>query len=108
MSNKINRDDATLSASKDKGRLSRRGLFKKMMYGGAAVGAVGGTAKVADSLVTEIEAEAETNLQRAYKIDVAPGDKIIAEREHVLMSKEEKESMVEMFVDNYEKSHPES
>ena len=94
MSNEINQDAAALS---------RRGLFKKLIYGGTAVGAAAGVAKVADSALTEAEADA----QKAYAKDVTPGDRVIAEREHVLMSGEEKESMVDMFVENYEKSRPE-
>lgn len=101
-------DDSASPVSREDKGVSRRGFFKRFMYGGAAVGAAGGAAKVADDAVDEAKSEAVANLQKAYEMDVAPGDKIIAEREHVLMTDEEKENMLNMFIENYEKSHSDS
>lgn len=102
MTNEKGQGSAATPASSNDKALSRRGLFKKLMFGAAAVGVAGGTAKVADSMLPE------TDLQKAYAMDVTPGNKIIAEREHVLMSRKEKQSMVQMFVEDYEKSRSET
>ncbi len=81
---------------------SRRGFFKKLALGGAALTTAGATVKFADSMMPDVD------LQAAYKNDVEPGDAILAQREYVLMSKEEKESMVQMFIDDYEKNKTET
>ena len=81
---------------------SRRGFFKKLALGGAALTTAGATVKFADSVMPSVDRQA------AYQKDVDPGDEILAQREHVLMSKEEKESMVQMFIDDYEKNKTEA
>jgi hypothetical protein len=94
---------AAVAAQADGEVSSRRGFFKKLMVGGATVTVAGGVVKVADSAITS-----EFDAQKAYLDDVTPGDKIIAEREHVLMSREEKQDMLKMFLGNYQKSRSET
>ena len=96
-------DSAAVAVQADDNALSRRGFFKKLMVGGATVTVAGGTVKVADSVVAP-----ELDAQKAYIDDVTPGDKIIAEREHVLMTKKEKQDMLKMFLGNYQKSRSEA
>ena len=75
---------------------ARREFCKKMAFGGVALTAAGGAVKYADSMMPNVDPQA------AYRKDVDPGDEVIAQREHVLMSQEEKENMVQMLIDNYE------
>ena len=103
MSHKKKQDSAAVAGQADDTVSSRRRFFKKLMIGGATVTAAGGVVKVADSVVS-----AEIDEQKAYLPDVTPGDKIIAEREHVLMSKKEKQDMVKMFLTNYQKDRYET
>lgn len=103
MSSKQKQVNADVAAQADGELASRRGFFKKLMIGGATVTAAGGVVKVADSVITS-----EFDAQQAYLDDVTPGDKIIAEREHVLMSREEKQDMLKMFLGDYQKSRSET
>ena len=103
MSHKKKQDSAAVAVQADDTVSSRRGFFKKLMVGGATVTAAGGVVTVADSVVTS-----ELDAQKAYMADVTPGDKIIAEREHVLMSSKEKQDMVKMFLENYQKDRSET
>ncbi len=103
MSRKKKQDSAAVANQADDTASSRRGFFKKLMIGGATVTAAGGVVKVADSVLAS-----ELDAQKAYMADVTPGDKIIAEREHVLMTREEKQDMVKMFLTNYQKSRSET
>lgn len=93
--------DHLSDAEDDSKTASRRGFFKKLAFGGVALTAAGGAVKYADSMMPSVDPQA------AYQKDVDPGDEVIAQREHVLMSQEEKESMVQMFIDNYENNKTE-
>ena len=103
MSHKKKQDSAAVAVQADDTVSSRRGFFKKLMIGGATVTAAGGVVTVADSVVSS-----ELDAQKAYMADVTPGDKIIAEREHVLMTGKEKQDMVKMFLQNYQKDRSET
>lgn len=103
MSRKKKQFSAAVAAPADGEVSSRRGFFKKLMIGGATVTVAGGTVKVADSVIAS-----EFDAQQAYLDDVTPGDKIIAEREHVLMTRKEKQDMLKMFLGNYQKSRSEA
>lgn len=84
--------------NKLKARTSRRGFIKKALISAVAVTATAGLAKKTASLIPE------GNLQDKYLDDVLPGDKILAKREYVLMTKEEKEELIKTFADNYKKA----
>ncbi len=64
--------------------ISRRSFFKK-----AAVGAVAlaGTSELADLVASSVS---ETSPSELYAKDILPGDRVLAEREYVLMSDREK------------------
>ncbi len=74
---------------------SRRDFFKKAAIGGVSIAGAAGVVKLADS------AKTERDLQAAYLRDVASGDRILQEREYVVMTAKEKEDMVRMFEENY-------
>ena len=76
-------------------RTSRRDFFKK-----AAVGAVAvtGTAELAKVTASSL---ADDDAQTLYEKDVAAGDRVLAERDYVLMSDQEKKAMIQGFVDDY-------
>jgi hypothetical protein len=74
---------------------SRRDFFRK-----AAVGAVAvtGTAELAKVTASSL---ADEDARTLYEKDVAAGDRVLVEREYVLMSDREKDEMIQGFVDNY-------
>jgi len=76
-------------------RTSRRDFFRK-----AAVGAVAvtGTAELAKVTASSL---ADEDARTLYEKDIAAGDRVLVEREYVLMSDREKDEMVQGFVDNY-------
>jgi len=76
-------------------RSSRRDFFRK-----AAVGAVAvtGTAELAKVTASSL---ADDNAQTLYEKDIVAGDRVLAEREYVVMSDQEKDEMLQGFVDNY-------
>jgi len=76
-------------------RTSRRDFFRK-----AAVGAVAvtGTAELAKVTASSL---ADEDARTLYEKDIAAGDRVLVEREYVLMSDQEKDEMVQGFVDNY-------
>ncbi len=76
---------------------ARRGFFFYMAVGGASVASVIGLGKFADTVIPENIA------QEAYRKDVLVGDRVLAEKEYVLMTEQEKQELVRMFVDNYKK-----
>ena len=82
----------------DKKTLSRRRFFKR-----AAVGAVAltGTAELAKQAASSIP---DPDPQHLYEKDIQAGDAAIAEWEYVVMSKEEKQDMVQALIDNHKKT----
>ena len=79
----------------DPRKTSRRNFFRKAAIGAVAVTGTTELAKVtASSLVDD-------NAQTLYAKDIVAGDRVLAERQYVVMSDQEKEEMVQGFVDNY-------
>ena len=76
---------------------SRRGFIKKALISAVAVAA---TAKLAEKTASMI---AEPDHQKEYLGDVLPGDRVMAEREYVLMSDSEKKQLVGSFEKDYRK-----
>lgn len=83
--------------NKMKTRSTRRGFLKKALFAGVAATA---TAAAAKKTVDLIPGE---NPQEQYLKDVLPGDRAMAAREYVVMSKEEKISLVKALEENYKK-----
>lgn len=79
-----------------KARSSRRGFLKKAVVAGVAATATAGIAKKTGDLLLK------EDFQAAYLKDVLPGDKVLASREYVEMSQEEKNAMLRLFKKNYE------
>lgn len=78
-----------------KARSSRRGFLKKAIVGAVAVTATAAVAKkTGDVLLKE-------DVQQAYLNDVLPGDKVLASRQYVEMTAEEKKSLVASLQNNY-------
>ncbi|MBI5588309.1 MAG: hypothetical protein HY889_08095 [Deltaproteobacteria bacterium] len=80
-----------------KARETRRGFLKKALFAGVAVTA---TATVAKKTVSMIPGE---DPQEQYIKDVLPGDRAMAAREYVVMSREEKKALVKTLVEDYKK-----
>jgi hypothetical protein len=78
-----------------KARSSRRGFLKKAIVGTVAVTATAAVAKKTGDILLKEDA------QQAYLNDVLPGDKVLAGRQYVEMTVEEKKSMVARFESNY-------
>ena len=74
---------------------SRRDFFRKAAVGAVAVTGTAELAKVTASSLTD------DNAQTLYAQDIAVGDRVLADREYVVMSDQEKEDMIQGFVDNY-------
>jgi secreted PhoX family phosphatase len=74
---------------------SRRDFFKKAAVGAVAVTGTAELAKVTASSLTD------DNAQTLYAKDIAAGDRVLAERDYVLMSDQEKKAMIQGFVDDY-------
>jgi hypothetical protein len=78
-----------------KARSSRRGFLKKAIVGAVAVTATAAVAKkTGDVLLKE-------DPQQAYLNDVLPGDSILAGRQYVEMTRDEKKSLVARLIKNY-------
>jgi len=75
--------------------VSRRGFFKKIAIGGAVIGTSVGLFKAADAIAPDVDS------QLAAKQSTAAGDLALAKEEYVLMSRQEKDEMVQMLVNNY-------
>ncbi len=82
---------------KSKKMMPRRSFFKGVIAGGAFMAGAAGLIMLADSVIVT------KSPQEAYLNDVLPGDKIIGEMEHVVMSDREKGKLVKMFEENYRK-----
>ncbi len=74
---------------------SRRGFLKKAII---TTVAVVGTAKLAEKTVSVIT---EADHQKEYLGDVLPGDREMASRKYVQMTKAEKKAMVRQFEKDY-------
>ena len=74
---------------------ARRRLFRQ-----AAIGAVSvtGTAGLAKSVV---DAVPEPDLKQKYQRDAAQGETELRQREYVVMTNQEKEAMLQSFINNY-------
>ncbi|MCG7988028.1 MAG: hypothetical protein JAZ20_07340 [Candidatus Thiodiazotropha weberae] len=81
--------------SSDEPNPVRRRLFRQ-----AAIGAVGvtGTAGLAKSVV---DAVPEPDLKQKYHRDATQGETELSQREYVVMTNQEKEAMLQSFIDNY-------
>ncbi len=78
---------------------SKRAFLTKVLIGGVAAVS---TAAIAKKLISS-EAAGKKNTQQAYVNDEIMQDKTMKDKEYVLMSREEKEKMVQMFVSDYNK-----
>lgn len=83
--------------NKMKTRSTRRAFLKKALVTGVAVGATAAAAKKTAELIPG------ENPQEQYLKDVLPGDRVLGAREYVVMSKEEKRSLVKTLEENYKK-----
>ena len=78
------------AANRAKAHTSRRVFLKKAVFSTVAVAATATLAKkTGDVLLKDKE-----DLQKLYLNDVLPGDNVLARRQYVLMTKEEKEALV--------------
>jgi len=76
---------------------ARRWFFKGVATAGVAVASIGGIAAAFRNGKTEMD------YQDAYDQDVIPGDKILQKNGFEEISSQEKQEMVQMFIDDYEK-----
>ncbi|VAX06714.1 hypothetical protein MNBD_GAMMA26-468 [hydrothermal vent metagenome] len=97
MANKYLHDGGKMDKSDNKQSVSRRGFLEKIAIGGAAIGASAGLFKIADSMAPDVDQQLATK----QDADAAAGDRALANEEYVLMSRQEKDEIVQMFVDNY-------
>lgn len=92
---KIEKPDTAGMDNKAKAQSSRRGFIKKAVLAGIAVTATAGLAKkTSDVLLKE-------DFQKLYMNDVLPGDKELASRQYVLMTRGEKEALVKTLIENH-------
>ncbi|MCG7949375.1 MAG: hypothetical protein N0E59_01400 [Candidatus Thiodiazotropha taylori] len=82
-------------SSSDEPNPVRRRLFRQVAIGAAGVT---GTAGLAKSVV---DAVPEPDLKKKYRQDALQGEKELSEREYVVMTNQEKEAMLQSFIDNY-------
>ncbi len=75
---------------------TKRWLFKGAATAGVALAAFGGW------IGLRSDKENKINYQAAYDQDVLPGDKILQQNGFEEISKEETETIVQMFIDDYE------
>ncbi len=75
---------------------ARRLFFKGVATAGVAVASVGAFASQLRS------GKAEMDYQAAYDRDVIPGDKILQDNGFEEIGQQEKEDMLQMFIDDYE------
>lgn len=83
------------AAQGDEVRAARRGFFKKAAVGAVSITGTAGLAKVV------VDSVPPPDLRDLYAKDGLAGVKELKQREYVLMSDQEKEDMVQSFVDNY-------
>jgi len=85
------------STNQDEPSKSRRLFFKGAATAGVALASIGGMAAALRNGKTKID------YQAAYDKDVIPGDKILQQNGFEEIGQEEKEEMVQMFIDDYDK-----
>jgi hypothetical protein len=76
-------------------KVSRRDFFKKTAVGTVALT---GTAELARVTASSIP---DDTAQQLYGKDILAGARVLKEREYVVMSDQEKEEMIQGFVDDY-------
>ncbi len=76
-------------------RSSRRGFLKKAIISTVAVTATAAVAKKTGDVLLKEDA------QQAYLNDVLPGDKVLAGRQYVEMTADEKRALVAGMIKNY-------
>lgn len=81
--------------NKVKAHSSRRGFLKKAVISAVAVTATAAAAKKASDVLLKEDA------QQAYLNDVLPGDEVLAARKYVVMTGEEKKTLVARLEKNY-------
>lgn len=79
----------------DETRAARRGFFKKAALGTVAIGGTAGLAKVV------VDSVPKPDLRDLYAKDGLAGEQELSQREYVLMSDDEKQDMVQGFIDGY-------
>ncbi len=84
--------------SSTKKRLHRRTYLNGMLAGGVVL-STGGI--IAEKVLSSA---GSVNPQEAYLRDVVAGDRVLKEREYVLMSEEEKRRLIAFFETNYRKA----
>ncbi len=84
------------SNKKDEPSQARRWFFKGVAVAGVAAASTGGIAASLRNGKTEVD------YQAAYDEDVLPGDKILQKNGFEEISQQEKDEMVQMFIDDYE------
>jgi len=85
------------STNQDEPSKSRRLFFKGAATAGVALASIGGMAAALRNGKTKIV------YQVAYDKDVIPGDNILQQNGFEEIGQEEKEEMVQMFIDDYDK-----
>jgi len=83
------------SSSAEPVSASRRGFFAKAAIGAVSVSGTAGLAKVV------VDSVPEPDTTELYRKDGLAGEQELLERDYVLMSDQEKEDMVQQFVDDY-------
>lgn len=85
------------SKTSNKPSQARRWFFKGVATASIAVASIGGIATAFR------QGKAEMDYQAAYDKDVIPGDKILQQNGFEEIGQQEKQEMVKMFIDDYEK-----
>ncbi|MBI5286499.1 MAG: hypothetical protein HY878_02775 [Deltaproteobacteria bacterium] len=75
--------------------LSKRTFIKQTLIGGAAIASSAGLSKLIISTAVPLYP------QWMYMNDLTAADMILMQRQYVVMSKEEKDQMIRMFIENY-------
>lgn len=91
----VNTTDVPRAEQSEDSVAARRGFFKKAALGAVSLSGIAGLAKVV------VDSVPEPDLQALYDKDRLAGAQELAERDYVLMSKKEKDDVVQTFVDSY-------
>jgi hypothetical protein len=96
--NKINCDDkGDNTRDKVQNCSSRREFVKKALVSSVALTSTGVLSKKVASLIPD------NNSQTAYLSDILPGDRVMMNREFVLMTDDEKKKIIRKFIKDYNK-----
>jgi len=90
-------DEKDIVGIKNDTDFSRRAFIKKTLLIGVAVASTAAVAKKVASVTPR------QDLRGAYLNDEIQQDKVMKGKEYVVMSKEEKEQMLQMFANDYNK-----